>query len=96
MASELDDLSAFAAVVRAGGFREAARGSRSSASALSEAVRRLEERLGVRSSTERRAASPRPRPASVCSIAFPLPSANSTRRWMRSTPPATGQPERCV
>jgi DNA-binding transcriptional LysR family regulator len=48
MASELDDLSAFAAVVRAGGFREAARGSRSSASALSEAVRRLEERLGVR------------------------------------------------
>jgi DNA-binding transcriptional LysR family regulator len=48
MASELDDLSAFAAVVRAGGFREAARGSRSSASALSEAVRRLEERMGLR------------------------------------------------
>ena len=48
MASELDDLSAFAAVVRAGGFREAARGSRSSASALSEAVRRLEDRMGVR------------------------------------------------
>jgi DNA-binding transcriptional LysR family regulator len=48
MASELDDLSAFAAVARAGGFREAARSSRSSASALSEAVRRLEERMGVR------------------------------------------------
>lgn len=48
MASELDDLSAFASVVRAGGFREAARGSRSSASGLSEAVRRLEERMGVR------------------------------------------------
>ena len=48
MASELDDLSAFASVARAGGFREAARGSRSSASALSEAVRRLEERMGVR------------------------------------------------
>jgi DNA-binding transcriptional LysR family regulator len=48
MASELDDLSAFASVVRAGGFREAARGSRSSASALSEAVRRLEDRMGVR------------------------------------------------
>jgi DNA-binding transcriptional LysR family regulator len=48
MASELDDLSAFASVVRAGGFREAARGSRSSASALSEAVRRLEERMAVR------------------------------------------------
>jgi DNA-binding transcriptional LysR family regulator len=48
MASELDDLSAFAAVVRAGGFREAARGSRASASALSEAVRRLEDRMRVR------------------------------------------------
>jgi DNA-binding transcriptional LysR family regulator len=48
MASELDDLSAFAAVARAGGFREAARASPSSASALSEAVRRLEERMGVR------------------------------------------------
>ena len=48
MASELDDLSAFAAVVRAAGFREAARSSRSSASALSEAVRRLEDRMGVR------------------------------------------------
>jgi DNA-binding transcriptional LysR family regulator len=48
MAGELDDLSAFASVVRAGGFREASRGSRSSASALSEAVRRLEDRLGVR------------------------------------------------
>jgi DNA-binding transcriptional LysR family regulator len=48
MASELDDLSAFAAVVRAGGFREASRASRSSASALSEAVRRLEERMGMR------------------------------------------------
>jgi DNA-binding transcriptional LysR family regulator len=48
MASELDDLSAFAAVVRAGGFRQAARGGGGSPSALSEAVRRLEERMGVR------------------------------------------------
>lgn len=48
MAGELDDLSAFASVVRAGGFREAARSNRSSASALSEAVRRLEDRMGVR------------------------------------------------
>jgi DNA-binding transcriptional LysR family regulator len=48
MARDLDDLSAFAAVVRAGGFREAARGSRASASALSEAVRRLEDRMRVR------------------------------------------------
>jgi DNA-binding transcriptional LysR family regulator len=48
MASELDDLAAFVAVVRAAGFREAARLSRSSASSLSEAIRRLEGRLGVR------------------------------------------------
>jgi DNA-binding transcriptional LysR family regulator len=48
MASDLDDLSAFASVVRAGGFREASRASRSSASSLSEAVRRLEDRMGVR------------------------------------------------
>jgi DNA-binding transcriptional LysR family regulator len=46
--AELDDLSLFASVVRAGGFREAARASRNSASALSEAVRRLELRMGVR------------------------------------------------
>jgi DNA-binding transcriptional LysR family regulator len=48
MAMDLDDLSAFAAVVRAGGFREAARVSDLSASGLSEALRRLETRLGVR------------------------------------------------
>ncbi|WP_291782786.1 LysR family transcriptional regulator [Luteibacter sp.] len=39
---------AFLAVVRAGGFREAARSAGASASSLSEAVRRLETRLGVR------------------------------------------------
>lgn len=48
MPTELDDLSAFVAVVRAGGFRDAARAGGSSASGLSEAVRRLETRLGVR------------------------------------------------
>jgi len=48
MATELDDLSTFATVVRAGGFREAARSTGTSASGLSEAVRRLEARLGVR------------------------------------------------
>ncbi|HMI20356.1 MAG TPA: LysR substrate-binding domain-containing protein [Sphingomonas sp.] len=48
MATELDDLSAFVAVVRAAGFRDAARASQVSASKLSEAVRRLEARLGVR------------------------------------------------
>lgn len=44
----LNDLSAFASVAQAGGFREAARLGRVSASSLSEAVRRLEARLGVR------------------------------------------------
>ena len=48
MAAELNDLSAFVAVVRAGGFRDAARVGAASASSLSEAVRRLEARLGVR------------------------------------------------
>lgn len=44
----LADLSAFVAVARAGGFREAARLGGVSASSLSEALRRLEARLGVR------------------------------------------------
>ena len=48
MAAELQDLFAFLAVVQAGGFREGARASGTSASSLSEAVRRLETRLGVR------------------------------------------------
>ncbi len=45
---ELGDLAAFVAVARASGFREAARTSGSSASALSEGVRRLEAQVGVR------------------------------------------------
>ncbi|MGA2190955.1 MAG: LysR family transcriptional regulator [Steroidobacteraceae bacterium] len=45
---DLGDLNAFLAVARAGGFREGARASGGSASALSEAVRRLETQLGVR------------------------------------------------
>ena len=48
MAEQLDDLAAFVAVARAGGFREAARTGGVSASSLSEALRRLEARLGVR------------------------------------------------
>ncbi|MEO9337116.1 LysR family transcriptional regulator [Mesorhizobium sp. SB112] len=48
MSDELGELKAFAAVARAGGFREAARLLESSPSGLSEAVRRLETRLGVR------------------------------------------------
>jgi DNA-binding transcriptional LysR family regulator len=48
MAVELADLSAFVAVVRTGGFREGARIGGVSASSLSQAVRRLEAKLGVR------------------------------------------------
>ena len=46
--SELGDLAAFVAVAEAGGFRDGARASGLSASGLSESVRRLEARLGVR------------------------------------------------
>jgi DNA-binding transcriptional LysR family regulator len=46
--AELGDLTAFVAVARSGGFRDAARVTGGSASSLSEAVRRLETRLGVR------------------------------------------------
>jgi len=48
MAADLNDLSAFAMVAQAGGFRDAARLGGVSASSLSEAVRRLESKLGVR------------------------------------------------
>lgn len=48
MAIDLGDLNAFVAVARAQGFREAARVGGGSASAMSEAVRRLEAQLGVR------------------------------------------------
>ena len=48
MAADLGDLQAFLAVARAGGFRDGARAAGVSASGLSEAVRRLETRLGVR------------------------------------------------
>ena len=44
----LSDLGAFLAVARAKGFRDGARATGGSASGLSEAVRRLETRLGVR------------------------------------------------
>jgi DNA-binding transcriptional LysR family regulator len=48
METDLRDLNAFLAVARAKGFRDGARASGSSASGLSEAVRRLETQLGVR------------------------------------------------
>src|SRR5436190_376323 len=48
MKVDLGDLNGFVAVAQAGGFRDGARASGSSASGLSEAVRRLESQLGVR------------------------------------------------
>jgi DNA-binding transcriptional LysR family regulator len=46
--ADLEDLAAFVAIAREGGFRGAARATGTSASRLSEAMRRLETRLGVR------------------------------------------------
>jgi len=48
MGVDFGDISAFLAVAKAGGFRDAARSTGDSASRLSEAVRRLEAQLGVR------------------------------------------------
>jgi DNA-binding transcriptional LysR family regulator len=48
MRADFGDLSAFLAVAQARGFRDAARATGLGASTLSEAVRRLEDRLGVR------------------------------------------------
>jgi DNA-binding transcriptional LysR family regulator len=48
MTINLDDVRVFAAVARAGGFRETSRASGKSASSASEAVRRLEAEVGVR------------------------------------------------
>jgi DNA-binding transcriptional LysR family regulator len=48
MAADIGDLNAFVTVARAGGFRDGARVGGVSASGLSEAVRRLESKLGVR------------------------------------------------
>lgn len=48
MDPDLNDLAAFVAVARAGGFRDAARQTDTSASRLSDAVRRLEAGLGLR------------------------------------------------
>jgi DNA-binding transcriptional LysR family regulator len=48
MTADLGDLTAFIAVARSGGFREAARATNNSASSMSESVRRLETKLGVR------------------------------------------------
>lgn len=48
MPADLSDVQTLLAVAKAGGFREAGRSGGAGASTMSEAVRRLEERLGVR------------------------------------------------
>ncbi|WP_174286896.1 LysR family transcriptional regulator [Sphingomonas bacterium] len=48
MKTDLGDLTAFLAVATARGFREAARTTNTTASTMSDAVRRLETRLGIR------------------------------------------------
>ncbi|RYE62729.1 MAG: LysR family transcriptional regulator, partial [Rhizobiaceae bacterium] len=48
MKYDAGDLGAFVAVARTRGFRDAARLTGGSASGLSDAVRRLEEKIGVR------------------------------------------------
>ena len=48
MTPDLSDLTVFVAVARAGGFRQAAKANSGSASGFSEAVTRLEAKLGVR------------------------------------------------
>ena len=48
MKTDLEDLHAFLAVARSGGFREGARTLGRSASGVSDAIRRLEKQLGVR------------------------------------------------
>jgi len=48
MATDLADLSVFSAVARTGSFRKAAKANGASASSYSEAITRLEARLGVR------------------------------------------------
>src|SRR3954465_14473002 len=60
MKVDLGELNAFLAVARAGGFRDGARASGTSASGLSEAVRRLEAKPRVRllNRTTRRAPPP--------------------------------------
>jgi DNA-binding transcriptional LysR family regulator len=65
MKLDLNDLTAFVAVARSGGFRDGARTHGTSPSGLSEAVRRLEAQLGVRCIAPRAASCP-PRPASAC------------------------------
>jgi DNA-binding transcriptional LysR family regulator len=67
MKVDLGDLNAFVSVSNAKGFREAARACGASASALSEAVRRLETQLGVRLLHRTTRSVCRPRPERACS-----------------------------
>ncbi len=95
MAADLGDLTAFVAVARSGGFRDAARASGVSASTLSEAVRRPETKLGVRllNRTTRSVAPTEAGPPS--SIGLVRRWARSRRRWTWLTASATVRLARC-
>lgn len=96
MATHLADLQAFIAVAQAQGFREGARHSGVSASNLSEAVRRLEERLGVRL-FNRTTRSVVPTDAGRLLLArVALPWASWNRPSTRSTNSAAGRWATCA
>ena len=87
----MDDLQIFVAVARAGGFREAARGLNASASTLSEAVRRLEERLGLRL-LNRTTRSVAPTPAGEKLIARLAPALAEVEAALREATSDAGEP----
>jgi hypothetical protein len=92
---DLGDLEAFAAVAQARSFRGAAAVRGVSASTLSEAVRRLEERLGLRL-LNRTTRSVTPTEAGAhFSSGWLRRSARSRRRSTRLTASATALPVRC-
>ena len=87
----MDDLHIFVAVARAGGFREAARSLNASASTLSEAVRRLEQRLGLRL-LNRTTRSVAPTPAGEKLIARLAPALAEVEAALREATSDAGEP----
>ena len=87
MAMDLNDLSAFVAVARAGGFLDAAKPAGMAASSLSEGSPRLEEKLWrvPRTGTMRRSPPPRGGRASA-DTSGPGAGRSPGPRWRQSTP----------